>query len=57
LILDVFTIEKVKSELSPSVKNMGCFTPVPSRSELRKLGAKRPEARLTPGSGVCRYGV
>ena len=44
--------EKVKSELSPSVKKMGCFTPVPSKSELRKLGAKSPEARITPGSGV-----
>ena len=57
LILDVFTIEKVKSELFPSVKNIGCLIPVPSKSELRKLGAKRPVARVTPGSGVCRYGV
>ena len=57
LILDVFTMEKVKSVLSPSVKKIGCLIPVPSKSELRKLGAKRPEARVIPGSGVCRYGV
>ena len=57
LILDVFTIEKVKSELFPNVKKIGCLTPVPSKSELKKLGAKRPEARVSPGSGVCRYGV
>ena len=49
--------EKVRSALFPIVRNIGCLTPVPSKSELRKLGAKRPEARVTPGSGVCRYGV
>ena len=57
LILEVLTKEKVKSELFPNVKNIGCRMPVPSKSELIKLGAKSPEARVTPGSGVCRYGV
>ena len=51
---DVLIREKVKSELFPIVKNIGCLIPVPSKSELRKLGAKRPEARVTPGSGVCK---
>ena len=41
---DVLMREKVKSELFPIVRNIGCLTPVPSSSELRKLGAKRPEA-------------
>ena len=57
LILEVFTMEKVKSALFPSVRKIGCFTPVPSKSELRKFGARSPDARVIPGSGVCRYGV
>ena len=47
----------MKSELFPNVKNIGCRMPVQSKSELIKLGAKSPEARVTPGSGVCRYSV